>query len=118
MKMAQLCNTDRDETWTSSIVQNNGKVHEGDFRINDEDEKGFFVGVFVERGGPPEGHEIRGRCDGNTMYFVRPTDKPRFYYEGKFTGDKKGLKGTRTSLPGQRDARQSEDWEGTKVTLI
>lgn len=112
-----LCNTEDDEVWESEIITPGGKVKEGVLRIQSEDARGFFEGVFVEQGGAPAGKKVRGRCDGRTMYFLRPIDKPRFYYEGTFSANKKKLHGSQTRLPGRgKSVRDSEEWEGTKVT--
>lgn len=107
--MGEKCKTTRDEKWLSDVK----KSREGEFVITEEDGDGFFVGTFTT-GGKTE--DIRGRCDGKKMYFLRPTDKPRFYYEGEFKSEK-NLSGTQTSLPVTKDKanRVSEEWEGTKV---
>ena len=117
-EMANLCNTEQDEHWLSDIGKDNPKRREGTFRIDpkDIDNEGFFVGTFVEQGSSA-GKKIRGRCSGNTIYFLRPIDKPRFYYEGAYSNDKKKINGTQTSLPHKRGVVQTtEEWEGTKVT--
>ena len=105
------CRTEDGKPWNSKVRGS----REGGFRITDEDGKGFFTGVFADLSGREE--EIKGRCNGSEVYFLRPTDKPRFYYEGTF--DREGnITGTQTRVPSAKEAKASEEWEGTKVGAL
>jgi|SRR5215212_8302025 len=102
------CKTEDGKPWDSRVRGS----REGGFRITHEDDKGVFEGIFEDTAHKEE--DIKGRCNGSEIYFLRPTDKPRFYYEGTFDHDG-NITGTQTTLPRTKEAKASEEWEGTKV---
>ena len=113
--MVGLCRTEADKIWRSEIKR--PRVLEGHLRINTEDADGIFTGVFTDTAGKDE--EVRGRCSGTKIYFLRPADVPAFYYEGSFLSDDH-IMGTQTPLPVSiaKGILASEEWEGTKVNTF
>ena len=106
--MGELCRTTATDKWDSFIAD----TKEGAFTVDVEDEEGFFEGVFFD-GTVQE--RIRGKCDGSNIYFLRSADKPRYYYSGKFDGERTII-GTRTTLPEtEGESLRNEEWEGTKI---
>ena len=115
--MGELCQTKEDEAWESEIAD----TYEGIFGEIVEDEEGFFEGVFVPKDGVRE--RIRGKCDGTSIYFLRPADKPLYYYTGRFekVGEEEKIFGSCTFLPlpeAKEERLRGEEWEGTKVPTL
>ena len=111
--MGELCKTSDEDRWDSFIAG----TKEGSFTVTEEDDEGYFKGLFSD-GTVVE--NIRGKCDGLTIYFLRSADKPRHYYTGRFEEVDGVTKifGSRTSLPiteAKEDRLRDEEWEGTKV---
>lgn len=111
--MGTLCKTSDEEAWEYKVQH----VKEGVFTADKENAEGYFEGVFFE-GGKQE--KIIGKCDGTVIYFLRPAERPRYYYAGTFDGDDKIIKGRRVGLPAFGEKIQDdEEWEGTKtITFI